>query len=105
MNVEGEALVIIDHNQAFDPNFSDQEFVGLHAFRSRIDDITGDWLVQKAYEDRFSEVMTEWASICDTVPPAWWFVDTEQTVRTDFNVEEAHRLLMRHQISGFWSMK
>ena len=104
-DVEQEGLVVIDHNQAFDADFSAQDFAETHVFRAQLPTITGDWIVQQQYCNRFAEVMTEWLSICDTVPPDWWFVDAERTVPTDFDTEAARQLLLRYQSDGFWSLK
>jgi hypothetical protein len=58
-----------------------------------------------SYCTRFAQVMTEWQSICDTVPPDWWFVDPERTVPTDFDAEVARGLLLCCHADGFWSLK
>lgn len=104
-DVEQEGLVVIDHNQAFDRAFSAQVFAETHAFRDQLHAITGDWVVQQQYGMRFAQVMTGWQSICDTVPPGWWFVDPERTVPTDFDAEAARGLLLRCHSDGFWSVK
>lgn len=103
-DVENESLVVIDHNQAFDPGFSAQEFASLHAFHAQKQALFGDWEQQQHYNTRFAEVMTEWDAFCNTVPPEWWFVDAERTVPTDFDLETTHQLLMRCQSPGFWSL-
>lgn len=104
-DVERETLVVIDHNQAFDRAFSSELFAETHAFRAQLHTIFTDWIVQKQYCSRFAKVMTEWQTICDTVPPDWWFVDAERTVPTDFDIEATRQLLLRCQIDGFWSWK
>lgn len=104
-DVEHEALVVIDHNQAFDRAFVAQEFVDTHAFSHQLHAVTSDWVLQKDYCSRFERAMTDWTAICDTVPPEWWFVDPERTVPTDFDREAARQLLMRFQVDGFWSWK
>jgi hypothetical protein len=102
-NVETEALVVLDHNQAFDRGFSPRDFTNLHAFREQSEGLFGDWEVQQRYIERFLAVMTEWQTICDTVPPEWWFVDDEHTVPTDFSLADCRQLLMRCENEGFWN--
>lgn len=104
-DVESEGLVVIDHNQAFDPAFSPQDFVEIHAFRGEWQALFGDWIVQKKYRERFLDALSDWGTICGSVPPEWWFVDVEQTVPTDFDVQSARQLLMRCQANGFWSLE
>jgi hypothetical protein len=104
-DVENEGLVVIDHNQAFDPVFSPQDFADLHAFRGECHVLFGDWVLQQHYVERFLGALSDWGVICNTVPPEWWFVDAEQTVPTDFDAQAAHQLLMRCQTNGFWSLK
>ena len=104
-DVENEGLVVIDHNQAFDPEFSRQDFFDLHAFRGQCHTLFGDWVMQQRYIERFLGALSSWRTICDTVPQEWWFVDAEQTVPTDFDAEAAYQLLMRCQADGFWSLE
>lgn len=104
-DVEGEGLVVIDHNQAFDPTFSPEDFVGLHVFRGEWPALLGDWIVQQRYAERFMAALSDWGAICNTVPPEWWFVDAELTVPTDFDVQAALQMLMRYQTNGFWSLE
>lgn len=100
---EQEGLAVIDHNQAFDRAFSVHDFSMTHAFRNQIPSISGDWVLQQQYCQRFAEVVTEWQSICDTIPPEWWFVDPEKTVPTDFDLEETRELLLGYHSDKFWS--
>ena len=41
-DVELERLVVIDHNQAFDEEFSEKNFCELHVFHEQIDSLCGD---------------------------------------------------------------
>lgn len=104
-DVGNEGLVVIDHNQAFDPTFSLLDFVDLHAFRGQWDKLAGDWVMQQEYVQRFMAALSDWGDICNTVPPEWWFVDVEQTVKTDFDVQATYQLLMRCQTDAFWSLE
>lgn len=100
-----ETLVVIDHNQAFDQGFSALDFVESHAFRSHWNALISDWVEQQQYVDRFLGVLSNWSKICDTLPSEWWFVDAEQTVKTDFDIQSAHQILLRCQTDAFWNLK
>lgn len=104
-DVENEQLVVIDHNQAFDVEFSVKDFVNLHAFHGQIDGLCGDWVVQKQYCSRFAVAVADWDVICNTVPPEWWFLDHEQTLTTDFDRDAMRQQLLRCQGDTFWKMR
>lgn len=104
-DVSQEALVVIDHNQAFDLTCTDDEFIDVHAFWVQSNTLFHDWVMQQAYADRFMQVMADWADICNTVPPEWLFVDDEQTVPTGFDFDAVKRMLLRCRNNGFWSLR
>lgn len=97
-------LVVIDHNLAFDSNFSAEKFSG-HVFWGRADELLQNKVLQQEYEQRFAQAMSEWDAICSTVPAEWWFLDSEQTLPTDFDCNFAKQMLQRYQENGFWSLK
>lgn len=103
-DIETQELVVIDHNQAFDRAFSPVSFVELHVFRDEWPALAGDWDRQQKLTERFSGAVADWAVICNTVPPEWWFLDPENTVPTDFDLAAAHQLLMRFQTQTFWKL-
>lgn len=103
-NIERQELVVIDHNQAFDRTFSEADFGDSHVFIDQWSALAGDWVYQQELARKFAAAMVDWEAICNTVPPEWWFVDTEQTVPTDFNVAATRQLLMRFQAQNFWSL-
>lgn len=103
-DVDGETLAIIDHNQAFDPNFSIANFVRLHAFHGQIDVLRGDWVTQQQYCARFDNAMAEWALICNTIPSEWWFIDSECTLPVDFDLASIHQQLLNCQDDAFWKV-
>lgn len=104
-DVESDGLIVIDHNQAFDRDFSLEIFSETHAFRAQLSVICEDWILRQEYCNRFEKAMEDWQSICDTVPSDWWFVDAEHTVSTDFDVDETRRMLHDCQFAGFWSLR
>lgn len=104
-DVEHEALVVIDHNQAFDLTCTDDEFINVHAFWAQSNALFHDWVTQQAYTDRFLQAMADWSDICNTVPSEWLFLDTEQTLPTDFDFDAVKRMLLRCRDNGFWSLR
>ncbi len=103
-DIETQELVVIDHNQAFDGTFSPSAFVDVHAFCTEWPALAGDWDRQQKLAARFEAAMADWTAICNTVPPEWWFLDAEQTVRTDFDLDVTYQLLMEFQTPTFWRL-
>jgi hypothetical protein len=104
-DIDEERLVVIDHNQAFEPSCSPHEFVGVHAFWGQSYELWHDWVLQTDYVERFASVMTDWDDICNTVPPEWLFVDDEHTLPADFDFDAVQRSLMRCWDAELWSLK
>jgi hypothetical protein len=102
-DVEKQLLVVIDHNQAFDPNFSTTDFFAFHVFSGQRHALFGDWVLRQEYNTRLAAAMVDWSAICHTIPPTWWFIDVEQTIPTEFDLNEIRTSLMRFQDESFWS--
>ncbi len=102
-DVEKQSLVVIDHNQAFDASFSEAEFLDLHVFSGQRHALFDDWVLRQEYNSRLAAAMAGWKAICDTLPPAWWFIDVEETIPTQFDLNAVRTSLMRFQDASFWS--
>jgi hypothetical protein len=99
-----EKLVVIDHNQAFDPAFSVADFCAAHAFRAQIGVLSRDQSCQRHYTQMFEKILADWHAICSAVPHDWWFIDAEQTLPVDFNRDTIQERLMRYRSAAFWTM-
>jgi hypothetical protein len=95
-------LVVIDHNQAFDPDFVVNDFLQLHVFASQRDALFGDWVLCQQYNAHFEAAMADWDVICHTIPDEWWFIDPQQTIPTQFDLDEVYSILMRFHDVTFW---
>jgi len=103
-DVESNSLLVLDHNQAFDPEFSPKIFGELHPFRAHIDRIFSDMVDRDAYATRFEAAMATWDAICDTVPPDWWYLDQECTIPLEFDRHTLKLLLLDCRSNAFWTM-
>lgn len=101
---DGGSLVVIDHNLAFDPTFSEKDFLKLHVFADDIPAMFSDFLVREAYTARFAAALGIWEEACNNVPASWWFIDPEQTIPVEFSLAEVKRLLDRALNDTFWQM-
>ncbi|WP_308389591.1 HipA family kinase [Acidithiobacillus sp. AMEEHan] len=103
-DIAHDQLVVIDHNQAFDPCCSAQEFLGKHAFWGQAPMLFHDWVVEQGYAERFQQAMLDWEAICASVPSEWRFLDDEQTLPTDFDFHAIGQWLMRYRTDNFWTL-
>jgi hypothetical protein len=104
-NPEGEgSLVVIDHNLAFDPDFSADDFLKVHVFADDIPAMFSDFLARDAYAERFRAALGIWDEACDNVPESWGFVDPERTIPVEFSLMETRALLDRAFSETFWQL-
>lgn len=97
-------LVVIDHNLAFDQEFDATQFAETHVFSEQIPFVFQDLVEPQGYSARLQEALAVWPDACNNVPDAWWFVDEEQTVRTDFDPAAALAMLNRCTTQEFWRL-
>ncbi len=100
---EGE-LVVIDHNLAFDPEFSPSDFAQLHVFADELPGLFSDFVERDTYARRLNAALASWNTACGNLPLEWQFVDPELTVRVDFDVTEFRRLLEQASSDSFWDL-
>lgn len=103
-DVDNDSLLVLDHNQAFDPDFVPKVFEELHPFRAHMDDIFSQMLERDAYATRFVAAMATWDAICDTVPLDWWYLDQECTIPLEFDRHSLKRVLLDCRSNAFWTM-
>jgi hypothetical protein len=98
------ALLVLDHNQAFDPDFDPADFRRFHAFGRLIPALFDDLVRQSDYAKRLELGLERWDAILAEIPPEWWFVDAEMTVSTLFDAPAALELLTRCRHNEFWTL-
>lgn len=95
-------LVVIDHNQAFDPDFNKGSFLRFHVFSLESQDVFDDWERQRHYAERFAKALESWQTISDAIPDEWYYADKEMTVPADVNLERMLATLEFCQTDEFW---
>lgn len=101
--LDGEAVVMIDHNNAFDV---EQDAPGLaqhHIFGAELFEILGDADLRSMYSARFDIALERWAEIVASVPNEWHFADADQSVPTSFTLDQAFAVLCEHRQERFWA--
>ena len=94
---------MIDHNLAFDPEFSAKDFVELHVFADKIPLMFSDFLLRDAYTERFRETLGIWEEACHNLPRSWMFIDPDQTIPVEFSFARIRALLDQAFTDSFWS--
>jgi len=98
-----EELIVIDHNQAFDPKFAVEEFLNYHVFSMVSHSLFNDVLYRDEFAALFQSVLNSWQAICDTIPEEWFYADAEMTVSADFSLDAIFNILERCTQDNFWN--
>jgi hypothetical protein len=97
---EAAALVVIDHNQAFDPAFDPETFQQQHVFARDAAGAFDDLIERAQYFDRMEAALAVFHTACGEVPEEWWWVD--DGVPADFDQGAVRQLLERFKAGDFW---
>lgn len=97
-----EELIVIDHNQAFVPDFDRKSFLEYHVFAGQAGAVFRDIAARADYNRRFATALESWGRVRSSIPEAWFFSDPEQTVPADFDLDAVHRWLHEFQQPDFW---
>jgi hypothetical protein len=98
-----KSLTVIDHNCAFDPEFASDVFFENHIFCDLKANIFDDLATRAGYDARLSAVLPMLTQACDTIPPNWFWVDPEQTVKANFDLETVKNTINRCNFGNFWN--
>ncbi len=99
---EDERLVIIDHNQAFDQEFSCKDLLQYHVFCGIGHELFEDCLRREEYRVSFCRALEKWHDICAQIPDEWHFQDPEMTVEADFDLDAMFAILKCCATDSFW---
>lgn len=95
-------LVVIDHNQAFAPDFDPNKLLDYHVFSGVRDAVFGDMLQREHYTEQFAEALIHWADITAAIPEHWHYIDPEMTLPVSFDIDDFRATLERCQREDFW---
>jgi hypothetical protein len=93
-------MLVIDQNQAFDPNFDKAEFLQLHAFSRIWHKVYEDFVLRQIYEMRMQNALEQFEEACDRMPDSWLIVGDD--VPLDFTPEQAYEMLLYCRHDDFW---
>ncbi|WP_444923473.1 HipA family kinase [Microbulbifer sp. DLAB2-AF] len=98
-------LVVIDHNQAFEADFSPQHFRDYHVFRSQIGTVFDDMVTRHDMEQRFQNALLKWPQILAELPEEWLYLDRELTDACALQPEAVHNILENYTNPDFWCLQ
>lgn len=100
-DAQRNALVVIDHNLAFDPHLDAATFIENHIFRGcwqKTDLVSRDRL-----QDRLSEAMDAvFRRACDNVPSEWHWNNPECDIPAKVDIDAIAATLARCRSPDFW---
>ena len=95
-------LVVIDHNSAFDPDFSVDTFMKSHIFAKQWPVVCNDLVAQAQYSERLEAALQVLPAVRASAPPEWHWGNPEMDVPANFDWEAVQQTLARCTCSNFW---
>ena len=103
-DADAKQLVVIDHNVAFDHDFSILAFSETHVFHQEVPKVFQDLVERLSYAKRLHAALAAWPAACQNVPDEWWFADEEHTVPANFDPDAVLASLNRCTHEDFWRL-
>ncbi|MDI9244539.1 HipA family kinase [Marinobacter sp. CHS3-4] len=104
-DAEEQRLVVIDHNQSFDPDFDADDFCKYHAFGDCVPVVFDDLVERQHYTDRMEQALLGWDGIVQSIPEEWWYRDPEMTMELNLAPDHLLKHLQRFRRANFWNWK
>lgn len=102
---DGGEVVVFDHNLAFEAGFDIEQFLSSHVFAADLRLLASDRVARQQLREGFEAALRSLEDVCDTIPEAWRFADTEQTVPAAWNLPEMVATLERcRNEQTFWNL-
>ena len=97
-------LWVVDHNLAFDTDFSPSRFMGTHVFSKGLRNAASDFIARTDYALRLSDALSAWSPAVAALPSTWHYVDPEQTIPLRMDFELMRTRLARCAFDDFWNL-
>jgi len=104
IDAAGKKLVVIDHNLAFDGQFSATEFLAHHVFAANWSDICSDLVAQAEYSLRMSTALEGLSIACHNAPEEWRWANAEMDVPANFDLQYIQQTLNHCTTPELWSL-
>lgn len=98
-----QELVVIDHNLAFDPDFSASGFLENHLFAAQWPHIVSDLVARTEYASRLSAALLAGFDVaCDNAPEEWRWENPERDVAARVDLDAMRAFLSRCEDTELW---
>ena len=99
-----DKLVVIDHNLAFDPEFTRESFFKYHVFSFAQDRVFSDLATIAEYKERMDSALTDFYRWAETAQNTWPWKDLEEAIEFELDSEALFAILNEYTTDRFWSM-
>lgn len=97
-----QKVVVIDHNRAFDDNFSVADFLKFHVFADVVASVFDDLEMRVRYAEKMEQSLAIWQRACDNAPLEWRWANEECDVPANFDPASAKAYLERCMSDELW---
>jgi hypothetical protein len=94
------SLIVIDHNLAFDQQFSSDNFISLHLFRHHWHTITSDPKIQQQFKYWLLQALPAFEQAQSSMPLSW--LESEELLPNAIDLDYFKALLTRCDNDEFW---
>lgn len=101
-DTEQQALVVIDHNLAFDDEFQSTTFLEHHVFSDQWLGLMQDLVTQAEYAQRLADALPFAQKALEVAPAEWLWENSEFDIPACFDRRTALNVLERCATSDFW---
>lgn len=101
-DVGGDELVVIDHNQAFDPDFNPERFLSTHVFADHWNAVFSDHDLRTKYKERMEKALERLPAVRASIPDSWWWAG--EGVLAKVSWERISECLARCRHEDFWDL-
>ncbi|MNV99481.1 hypothetical protein D3C71_1948510 [compost metagenome] len=95
-------LAVIDHNVAFDPTLSIDEFRQYHVFRDQLGSFEGQLLARLDYLPQLDAALGDWGRITSLLPEEWVYREPLIGDETEPTLAQRRQILERFKEEQFW---
>jgi len=99
---EHQAVVVIDHNLALDPDFKADEFIQEHVFAAQWGELADDLALRAEYGRRLSLALPAATLALQTAPEEWLWENSEFDLPAKFDRNGALAVLSRCATDELW---
>ncbi|MCE7507114.1 HipA family kinase [Alloalcanivorax xenomutans] len=98
------ALVVIDHNNAFDTDFDPQQFIQQHIFADEGRNLFSDYIERNALQNEFRQLAPVFSEAIAEAPEEWKWYDSSATVPSNFDTLHCNNIINRCFDIEFWNI-